>query len=74
MWNEKDTENNNTHTDHLIKKHLGQGHSRTLPTSELHLDEGKKEDRKQNTHIDHHIKTQLAERHSRTPTNIKVAS
>jgi hypothetical protein len=51
MWNEKDTENNNTHTDHLIKKHLGQGHSRTLPTSELHLDVGKKKIHKTTTHI-----------------------
>jgi hypothetical protein len=51
MWNEKDTENNNTHTDHLIKKHLSQGHSRTLPTSELHLDVGKKKIHKTTTHI-----------------------
>jgi hypothetical protein len=34
----KSTQSNTPHIGHLIKAHLAQGHSRTLPTSELHHD------------------------------------
>jgi hypothetical protein len=38
MQERKNTENNTPHKDNFIKKHLAEGHSRTLSTSELHHD------------------------------------